>query len=97
MIRKSVVLFQQVMAVQSDPSAPHPDLRRWIEDRLSSVWRALTRLSTVDNKEDPPEEPFRSLYAARELLTGMHTIQSYTNYSLVCIVVSRILLKPGSQ
>ncbi len=59
------------MAVRNDSSSPHPDLAQWIEEHLSSEWRSVVQLSTVDSKQDPPEEPFRSLYAARELLKGV--------------------------
>ncbi len=48
----------------------HGDLREWIADHLAADWTTVTQLTMEESKRDPPEEPFHSLYTARELLSG---------------------------
>ncbi len=48
----------------------HSDLREWIADHLEADWTNVTQLRMEESKRDPPEEPFCSLYTARELLSG---------------------------
>ena len=48
----------------------HSDLREWISNHLAADWTTVTQLRMEESKRDPPEEPFRSLYIARELLSG---------------------------
>lgn len=47
----------------------HPDLRQWVDDNVrDNFCKALT---LTNEGSDPPEEPYCSLYAARELLLGV--------------------------
>ena len=49
----------------------HPPLSEWALEHLSLDYKEVVRLTTVESGKDPPEEPFRSLYSARELLTSL--------------------------
>lgn len=60
-------------AEKADPASPSCDLQQWIADHLSSDYSNVLRL-LEEAKVDPPEEPYRSLYAARELISGVCTI-----------------------
>lgn len=55
----------------ADPINLHPPLKDWVSQHLSKDFGEVIRLTNKESKNDPPEEPFRSLYAARELLTGI--------------------------
>lgn len=59
------------MAKKSDPIALLSNLSQWISDNLTSDFLSALKLTMEESKKDPPEEPYRSLYAARELLSGI--------------------------
>lgn len=48
----------------------HGPLKEWASGNLATGFREVIRLTT---KESPPEEPFQSLYSARELLKTLRT------------------------
>ena len=49
----------------------NPELRAWLNDNITEDFSKALHLTMVESKEDPPEEPYRSMYAARELLSGI--------------------------
>lgn len=51
----------------------HPPLREWVSEHISGDFKEVIRLTITESKNDPPEEPFRSLYSARELLSSLIT------------------------
>lgn len=51
----------------------HPLLKEWVAEHLAVDSREVVRLTTKESKSDPPEKPFQSLYAARELLKASRT------------------------
>ena len=51
----------------------HPPLKAWIAEHLTEDCREIVRLTTKESANDPPQEPFRSLYAARKLLNASIT------------------------
>ena len=51
----------------------HPDLQRWASENLTDDFRQALHLTNEESKQDPPQEPYRSLYSARELLLGVRT------------------------
>ncbi len=50
------------------PTDLPPELKVWVAENLQEDFLQASQLSVEDN---PPEEPYKSLYAARELLSGM--------------------------
>ena len=68
---KDCVSFLPIMATQSDPVALSAPLSQWISDNLTSDFLSVVQLTMEESKKDPPEEPYRSLYNARELLSGI--------------------------
>lgn len=52
-------------------SSLHPSLQQWVSDNLTADIRQAVHLTNEESKKDPPEEPYRSLYSARELLSGV--------------------------
>ena len=58
----------RLMAGSHDPTV---SLKQWVADHLKKDFKEAMHLTIYESENDPPEEPFRSLYAARELLTGM--------------------------
>ena len=56
------------MASQFDPSTPDPDLAKWLRD---NVVKEFVEAQRLERQEDPEEEPYHSLYAARELLSAI--------------------------
>ncbi len=52
-------------------TAFNPGLKEWVTENLQEDFQQASQLTTEENKRDPPDEPYKSLYAARELLTGM--------------------------
>lgn len=59
--------------MNSEPHQLHPPLKEWVAEHLAVDCREITRLTTTESKNDPPREPFRSLYAARKLLSASIT------------------------
>ena len=56
---------------ESEPSTKlHPPLKEWVLEHVTKDFKEVVRL-TDESKNDPPNEPFRSLYAARELLNSI--------------------------
>lgn len=51
--------------------ALHPSLHVWVADGVRGNFCKALTLTAEDSMSDPPEEPYRSLYAARELLVGV--------------------------
>jgi len=49
-------------------TALHPNLRVWVADSVRDKFCKALTLTAEDSRTDPPEEPYCSLYAARELL-----------------------------
>lgn len=49
----------------------HPPLKEWVLVHVSGNFKEVLRLTMKESKSDPPEDPFRSLYAARELLVSL--------------------------
>ena len=58
------------MASASDSARLDPELGTWVGDEVVKDFVEAERL-TRESSRDPPEEPHRSLYAARELLRGL--------------------------
>ncbi len=56
------------MAESHDPTKLHPPLKKWVSMYLSEDFKEAVCLTKTESKNDPPEEPFRSLYSARKLL-----------------------------
>ena len=54
----------------SDPASIAPELERWVSDNVVDDFSKVLQL-TNENKNDPPTEPYRSLYSAREFLSGI--------------------------
>ena len=80
------------MASASDASQLSPELALWVGDEIVKEFVEAERLTTEESPQDPPEEPYRSLYAARELLSALHTKlescsvegRSEEDYSVLC-------------
>lgn len=45
----------------------NPLLKDWVSEHLGKDFKKATHLTVKESKNDPPEEPYKSLYAAREL------------------------------
>ena len=58
------------MASLSDPTSMAPELEQWVRDNIADDFSKVLQL-TNENKNDPPTEPYLSLYSARELLSGI--------------------------
>ena len=58
------------MASASDAAQLSPQLASWVGDEVVKDFVEAERL-TQESSQDPPEEPYRSLYAARHLLSGL--------------------------
>lgn len=61
------------MASASDTSRLSPELALWVGDEIVKDFVEAERVTTEEAPTDPPEEPYRSLYAARELLSTLQT------------------------
>ena len=61
------------MASASDASRLSPELALWVGDEMVKDFVEAERLTSEESPRDPPEEPYRSLYAARELLTALQS------------------------
>ncbi|XP_064401006.1 uncharacterized protein LOC135347069 isoform X3 [Halichondria panicea] len=79
----------------------HSDLWEWIADHLAADWTTVTQLRMEESKKDPPEEPFRSLYTARELLSGMRAkldacpLKELEDFTILsCFVALEMVLPP---
>ena len=59
------------MASASDPSKLNPNLTHWIKDNIAKDFVEAQRLTKEESSSDPDEEPYRSLYAARDLLSSL--------------------------
>lgn len=61
------------MARQLDTTTTelYPPLKEWVSEKLIKDFREVVHLTTIESQNDPPDNPFKSLYAARELLTGL--------------------------
>ena len=59
------------MAASRDPTRIHPPLKQWVSTYLSEDFKEVVRLTKMESRNDPPEEPFRSLYSARKLLLAL--------------------------
>lgn len=46
-------------------------LKEWLQVNIAPDFYEITRLSSEQSSTDPESEPFRSLYAARELLSAI--------------------------
>ena len=60
------------MAKASDMSKLSPELALWVGDEIVKDFVEAEHL-TRESDQDPPEEPYRSLYAARELMSALQT------------------------
>ena len=49
----------------------NPLLKEWVLEHLSKDFKEAVCLTIVESKNDPPEEPYKSLYAARKLFLGV--------------------------
>lgn len=49
----------------------NPLLKEWVLEYLREDFKEAVRLTTKESKDDPPEEPYKSLYAARKLFLGV--------------------------
>lgn len=59
------------MASASDVSKLSPDLAEWVGDEIVKDFVEVQRLIDEESQQDPPEEPYRSLYTARELMSTL--------------------------
>ena len=59
------------MATSSDLLQLNPLLKDWVLEHLSNDFKKAVYLTTKESKNDPPEEPYKSLYAARKLFLGV--------------------------
>ena len=77
------------MASASDTSKLSPGLAQWVGDCVVRDFVEAQRL-TKESQLDPEEEPYRSLYAARELLSGLQSklescpAQETEDYVVLC-------------
>ncbi len=55
----------------ADPTSLHLPIKEWVSEHITKDYKEIVYLTTKKSVNDPPEEPFRSLYAARELITGL--------------------------
>lgn len=61
------------MAQSSEPMQLCPALKEWVSVHLTEDFKKALHLTKEESKNDPPKEPFRSLYASRELLASAKT------------------------
>lgn len=74
------------------PAELHPALKEWVSDNLQEDFLRVSHLTAEESKGDPPEEPYKSLYAARELLSGIKAklgscpepLQQLKDYRILC-------------
>ena len=59
------------MASLTDPTSMDPELEQWVRDNIVADFTKVLQL-TSENKNDPSSEPYRSLYSAREFLSGIN-------------------------
>ena len=65
--------FTTVMARAADPAQLSPELACWVREEIVKEFKEAQQLTSEESSQDPPEEPYRSLYAARELMSGLQT------------------------
>ena len=58
------------MAGVGDPVSMVPELEQWVCENIKDDFTKVQEM-TIENKNDPSTEPFRSLYSAREFLSGI--------------------------
>ena len=58
------------MAGVGDPVSMDPKLEQWAHENVKEDFAKVQQL-TSENKNDPSTEPYRSLYSAREYLSGI--------------------------
>lgn len=61
------------MASASDTSKLSPELALWVGDEIVKDFVEAQHLTKEASQQDPPEEPYHSLYAARELMSNLQT------------------------
>ena len=76
----------------SDHTHLHPELQTWAATNLCEDMRRVVHLTKVESNSDTQDEPYKSLYTARELLSGIKArldscpkhLQEMEDYHVLC-------------